>query len=126
MSSSFPVEKYWQAIADQNSNVLKQFFDSNATIFWHNTNEKFTADEFIMANCKYPGNWQGIIKKIHYSNDTIICVVNIQNIEKTLSFHVTSFMKILNKKIIQLDEYWGEDGQAPNWRKEMNIGKPIE
>ncbi|NLJ40498.1 MAG: nuclear transport factor 2 family protein, partial [Clostridiales bacterium] len=24
-----------------------------------------------------------------------------------------------------LDEYWGDDGPIPQWRKDMHIGKPI-
>lgn len=30
-----------------------------------------------------------------------------------------------DSKIKSIDEYWTEDGEAPEWRKNMNIGKPI-
>lgn len=30
-----------------------------------------------------------------------------------------------DSKIKSIDEYWAEDGEAPEWRKNMNIGKPI-
>lgn len=28
-------------------------------------------------------------------------------------------------EITALDEYWGDDGTAPEWRLEMKIGRPI-
>ena len=30
-----------------------------------------------------------------------------------------------DSKIKSIDEYWAEDGEAPEWRKSLNIGKPI-
>jgi hypothetical protein len=42
-----------------------------------------------------------------------------------MSFHVTSFIEIIEGKIKTLDEYWGDDGPIPQWRKDMHIGKPI-
>lgn len=27
--------------------------------------------------------------------------------------------------ISRMDEYWGDDGEPPAWRKDMNIGVPI-
>jgi len=32
---------------------------------------------------------------------------------------------IIDAKIKTLDEYWGDDGPIPQWRKDMNIGRPI-
>ena len=29
-------------------------------------------------------------------------------------------------KIISIDEYWSDDGDAPPWRQEMHIGRPIK
>ena len=29
-------------------------------------------------------------------------------------------------KIISVDEYWSDDGEAPQWRQEMHIGRPIK
>ena len=28
------------------------------------TNEHFTIDEYIIANCEYPGEWDGIVERI--------------------------------------------------------------
>lgn len=28
-------------------------------------------------------------------------------------------------KIVSVDEYWADDGDAPQWRKDKKIGRPI-
>ena len=42
-----------------------------------------------------------------------------------LSFHVASFFRLREGKIARLEEYWGDDGPAPGWRQEKQIGTPI-
>lgn len=32
--------------------------------FWHCTNECFNVEEFIRANCEYPGEWEGEVERI--------------------------------------------------------------
>ena len=56
------------------------------------TNEHFTVDEFIQANCEYPGEWDGEIQRIEYLKDTVITVVHVFSLDKTISCHVTSFI----------------------------------
>ncbi len=41
------------------------------------------------------------------------------------SFHVTSFIKLKQDKIVTMDEYWADDGEAPKWRQDMSIGSKI-
>ena len=38
---------------------------------------------------------------------------------------VVSFFKFENDRILTLDEYWGECGDAPQWRLDKKIGKKI-
>ena len=42
-----------------------------------------------------------------------------------MSFHVVSFIKVEYEKITAIDEYWGDDGTAPQWRLDKKIGIPI-
>ena len=81
--------------------------------------------EFIRANCEYPGSWEGEIERIEASGDLIITVVHVYSSDRTVSCHATSFLKIEDDKIAQIDEYWGDDGSAPQWRLEKKIGTPI-
>ena len=55
----------------QNKIQLRTFFHKDAYIRWHCTNEHFTVDEFIQANCDYPGQWDGHIERIEYFHDFI-------------------------------------------------------
>ena len=55
----------------------------------------------------------------------IITAAHVYPKDKSWSLHVTSFFKLEDSKIKSIDEYWAEDGEAPEWRKNMNIGKPI-
>lgn len=125
-SKEMDIEKYWEATLQQNPEILKSFFHKDACINWHNTNERFTVDEFIRANCEYPGEWDGEIEKIIEKEELLISVVHVFSKDRKVSAHVTSFMKLLDDKIILMDEYWGDDGSPPRWRKEMNIGKAIK
>lgn len=77
----------------------------------------------MRANCDYPGIWSGKIQRIEQNGSNIITVTHVWNNE--MSFHVTSFFKIEDEKIKKLDEYWGDDGAAPQWRLDKSIGKPI-
>lgn len=119
------LDEYWNAVATQNAEKLQEFFLSNARIRWHNTNEEFRVNEFVIANCEYPDSWDGKVEKFYQLDNTVISITHIWNKDKTMSFHVTSIFKIENKHIDTLDEYWGDDGNAPQWRLERNIGKPI-
>lgn len=45
--------------------------------------------------------------------------------DKALSFHAVSFIGTREDKIISIDEYWSDDGPAPQWRLDKCIGNPI-
>lgn len=47
-------------------------------------------------------------------------------VNEPLSFHVTSFIRVIDEKIISIDEYWGEKGIAQQWRLDKHIGKPMK
>ena len=117
---------YWQAVLKQDADLMREFFHSNAIINWHNTNECFNVEEFLQANCEYPGQWDGTIERIETKEDLISTVVHVFSTDKKLSFHVTSFIKIKEYKIASIDEYWGDDGIAPKWRLDKHIGRQIE
>ncbi len=120
------IQNYWKCTIAQDKEKIKEFFSKDAYINWHNTNEHFTVDEFIKANCEYPDKWDGKIERIETIGNLIITAVHVFAINKPLSFHVTSFIKIENDKIISIDEYWGDDGNPPKWRSDMKIGEKIK
>lgn len=38
---------------------------------------------------------------------------------------MTSFMQLRQDRILTLDEYWGDDGEAPRWRQQMQLGRAL-
>lgn len=119
------VINFWKDVVEQNATNLKQYFSKEALIKWHNTNELFTVEEYITANCEYPGKWNGDIERIEGINGTIITVVRVYDLEDKISVHATSFITFYEDKIVEIDEYWGDDGQPPQWRLDEKIGKQI-
>ena len=120
------IEGFWRNVLEQNAERLKAYFHEDAYVNWHNTNEHFTAEEFIRANCEYPGEWAGEIERKENTGDLIITAVHVYSRDKALSFHVTSFIRVIGGKIAAIDEYWGDDGEPPQWRIDKNIGTPIK
>ena len=97
----------------------------NGRCNWHCSNEHFTVEEFIRANCEYPGDWDGEVEKTVMTDDMIITATRVYPKDRSASFHVTSFIKLKDDKIVAMDEYWADDGEAPKWRQDMKIGRKI-
>lgn len=119
------IRRFIHAVLEQDRVLLREFFHDTAYINWHCTNEHFNVEEYIKANCDYPGEWDGEIERIETHEDMIITAVRVFPKNKSASFHVVSFISIEGDKIRSMDEYWADDGEAPLWRQEMNIGKAI-
>lgn len=119
------IKSFWNDVISQNRNALASYFCDDAIIRWHCSNEQFTVAEYIKANCDYPGDWTGEIERIEKMDSMIVLAGRVFPRDKEASYHVVSFIKLANGLIYEMDEYWSDDGEAPAWRKEMNIGKAI-
>ena len=124
-SISMNIRNFWDAVLKQDAERLRTFFSDSAYVNWHCTDEHFTAEEYIRVNCEYPGTWDGTIERIERIGDVIISVVNVYRADKSASFHAVSFIKLKDGKIVSMDEYWADDGKAPQWRLEKGIGTKI-
>nr|WP_307991595.1 nuclear transport factor 2 family protein [uncultured Niameybacter sp.] len=120
------VQEFFKDVIKQDAYRLKSYFTIDARINWHNTNESFNVDEYIIANCEYPGEWCGEIERIEQIETLVISVARVWLQDMSASFHVTSFFEFKDDKIQQLNEYWGDDGLAPKWRQDKQIGSPIK
>ena len=119
------VMAFWHDVLLKKRETLPYYFCDDAIIRWHCTNEQFSVAEYIRANCDYPGDWDGEIERIEENGDSIILAGRVFSADGRMSFHVVSFIKTRENKILELDEYWADDCDAPVWRKELKIGKPI-
>ena len=120
------VYSFWNDTLAQDAVKIRKYFHENAYINWHDTNEHFTLEEFIIANCEYPDKWNGKVERVIEFGNLVITVTLVYGINKELSFHVVSFISLKDDKIISIDEYWGEDDDVPQWRLDKHIGKPIK
>ena len=119
------IQAFWQDIISQSREKLPAYFREDAVIRWHCSNEQFTVGEYIRANCDYPGSWLGEIERIEEDGDTVILAGHVFPVDRSSSFHVVSFIRLSDGKIREMDEYWADDGEAPEWRRQMKIGRPI-
>lgn len=119
------IKGFWKDVLSQNRAEMPKYFRDDAVIRWHCSNEQFEVAEYIRANCDYPGKWDGEIERIEEIGNSIISVVHVFSADRATSFHVVSFIKFNEDLIVEMDEYWSDDGKVPEWRREMGIGKPI-
>lgn len=119
------IAQYWDAVLKQDAEKIRPYFHEGAFINWHCTNEHFTVEEFLRANCEYPGQWDGEIQRVEKAGDLVITATKVFAVDGSCSFHVVSFIRMIDDQIMCLDEYWGDDGPAPQWRLDQKIGTAI-
>lgn len=117
---------FWRDVLAQDADKIRSYFDKDAFINWHCTNEHFNVREYLIANCEYPGEWDGEVERVERIGNIVITVTHVYPKDRSLSFHVTSFFQIADDRIQSLDEYWADDGVAPQWRLEKHIGRAIQ
>ena len=120
------IKVFWRDVISQNIEALQAYFCKDAVIHWHCTNEKFSVQEYIKVNCDYQGEWEGEIERIEKAGETLITAVQVLSKDKKISCYVVSFIKLKDDLISEMDEYWVDDGKAPEWRLNLRIGTPIK
>lgn len=119
------VRHFIKAVLAQDEYTIRNCFHEDAYVNWHCTNEHFNVDQFITANCEYPGDWDGNVERVEQIGGLYITVTKVYPKDRSSFFHVISFIKMANGKIISMDEYWADDGPAPQWRVDKHIGTHI-
>lgn len=116
-------KRYWKCVADQDR-TMEKCFSEDAVIRWQTTDEEFTVADLVEAHCQRPGRRKVVIERMNRVGETLVTVVHLW-MEGT-SYYVTSFFQMHRGRIVQLDEYWGENIEAPQWRTEAQIGTRID
>ena len=112
-------ERYWQDCIRQDRDSLRAWFLPDAKIVWPCTNEKFTVEEFLLANCEYPGNWEGALLRVTPCPTGAITECHIRSASGDYSCHAVSFFTVEQDRIISLTEYYADDGPPPAWRTKL-------
>ena len=71
------VKKFWAAVLGQDAGAMRPYFHEDARVNWHNTNEQFTVEEFIRANCEYPGQWDGEVERVVEQGGLVITATRV-------------------------------------------------
>lgn len=119
------LQAFYRAVLAQDAHALRGFFQPDAWVEWPCSNERFTVEEYIRANCEYPGEWDGEIEQAIQCENEIAAAAHVYLRDQSASFHAAAFIRLKEGKIASMVEYWGDDGSAPAWRREMRIGRPI-
>ena len=110
-----------KAVLAQDVNTIRNYFHKDAYVNWHCSNEHFTVEEFIVANCEYPGDWDGTVERVEVVGDLYVTATKVYPKDRSAYFHVVSFIRTENDKIMSMDEYWADDGDPPQWRINKHI-----
>ena len=119
------IHSFFNDVVSKNEAALPSYFMEDAVIRWHCTKEKFTVDEYVRVNCAYPGQWGGEIERIEDFGEKVILVARVFSPDGSSSFHLVSFISLKDGRISELDEYWADDEEAPDWRKQMLCKRSI-
>lgn len=119
------IEQFFRAVVLQDRANLPGYFMPEAKVYWPCTNECFTVEEFIRANCEYPGSWDGEIERFEQLGEGYLLIGRVFAKDQSSSHHVVSLIQMQADRIARLEEYWGEDSAAPDWRLQMQVGCPI-
>jgi hypothetical protein len=116
--------RFLDAVMRQDAEELPSFFAPGATVYWHNSDEMFSAAEYVRANCEYPGDWKGVVERIEQAETALVIVAKVW--DGDIAARSVSFLQFdASGKISRLDEYWGDIAEPPEWRRRMNIGAKI-
>ncbi len=98
--------------------------DKNAQIFLPNTREVFkSAEKYIAFNKAYPGRWYAVVERMNTVGSSVITTVKISSPDQDISAYVTSYFELKDNKIIEITEYWGDNGNPPEWRLEAGLSE---
>jgi len=122
----FDPKKFLQDVVSKNAEAFKGYFTNDAIICWHDSNEQFTLDEFVKANCEYPSVWTCEIERIEKIEKGFAIAAEMNHPADGFYVKYISFIELNdNEKVQRLDEYFVAIEEIPQWRRDMNIGRSI-
>ncbi len=118
------VRDYWVYLSEQKFHEAGALMAKNAIVKEPNTREIYVnAQDYVRLNEEYPGNWKASIEKLVSIDDLVISVVKLEDSEQQISMYATSFFIVKDELITELEQYWGDNGEPPDWRIEKSLAK---
>lgn len=117
------VKTFWKHIDNADFDKLAEIMRVDANVILPNTKEIFRGcKKYIEFNKDYPGRWYAKIEKLIATKNKVISAVEITN-DEGVSLYVTSFFEFEDGLIKEVTEYWGENGEAPEWRQDKEYSE---
>lgn len=116
------IRQFWAHFDAAEFESVLPLMHPNFKALMPNTQEQYPdAQSFIAFNRAYPGRWRIHVAELRTVAHEVISVVRVFDPEGTASFHAISFFGFQDGLIVSLKEYWSEDLEVPEWRKNMGI-----
>ena len=123
----FEPNTFLQDVVSKKAEAIRGYFAKDAVICWHDSNEQFTLDEFIKANCEYPSTWTCEIERIEKYEKGFVIAAQLDHPKDGFYVKYVSFVELdAEEKVKRLDEYFVTIEEIPQWRKDMKVGRPIK
>ncbi len=103
-----------------------ELMTEDACVYLPNTREIFRGrDKYVAFNQKYPGEWAMETEAVYTDpeTDTIIAVSLVRSKTEKQSYYLTAFYHFTGTLIDRIIEYWGENGEPPEWRKKAKLSE---
>lgn len=118
------VKKFWALMSDGMFDEVGELMEEDAYVWLPNTREVFKGkDKYINFNKKYPGRWIITLDKIFSKDEIVVSAVKVEAEDKSSSFYATSFFTVKDSLISEIVEYWGDNGEPPQWRVEEALSE---
>ena len=117
-------KKFWALMSDGMFDEVGELMEEDAYVWLPNTREVFKGkDKYINFNKKYPGRWIITLDKIFSKDEIVVSAVKVEAEDKSSSFYATSFFTVKDSLISEIVEYWGDNGEPPQWRVEETLSE---
>ena len=124
---TFEPNNFLQDVVSKKADAIRGYFAKDAIICWHDSNEQFTLEEFIRANCEYPSTWNCEIERIEKYAKGFVIAAQLDHPEDGFYVKYVSFVELDDdEKVKRLDEYFVTIEEIPQWRRDMEVGRPIK
>lgn len=119
MNAKEVVIAFWKAIESNDFYKASEWLSEDFECFWPQSSELISGRlNYAEINTNYPadGTWRFHINSIISESNNVVSDVDIT--DGSVSARAITFHKVENELITRQTEYWPENYEAPEWRRQ--------